>query len=455
MRNLLTDTIKKFKGKADYLEIRVEEVEGTSISFRGKEIENVSEPWTRGGCVRALYKGGWGFASFNDLSLFAKKVEMAIERAKMVGGKQSFFADTDPVVDRVNVTFKKDPRQISLSSKVNLLKEYHEVIWSVDPKISDAKTYYLDEIKKVYFANSNKTYVEQEFSDIVGAFIAVARKGDLVQFSGFDVGDPIDFGIVENLHEKIKKRVGKAVELLKAKPVKRGNYTVILDPVLTGAFIHEAFGHLSEADFIYENPEFQKIMVLGKKFAANSLNVVDNPTLKDRRGSFLYDDEGVKAEKTYLIKDGRLIGRLHSRETAAKMDEKITGNARASSYSYHPIVRMSNTYVEEGKASFSDMIKDINLGVYACESLGGESDLEMFTFTAKWGYMIRNGQVAELVRDVKLTGNLFVTLKNIEAVGDELKIVKSAAMCDKGGQMVPIADGGPHLRIRDVTIGGK
>ena len=107
---------------------------------------------------------------------------------------------------------------------------------------------------------------------------------------------------------------------------------------------------------------------------------------------------------------------MHSRETAAKLGEKPTGNARAASYKHEPIVRMTNTYIDKGDASFNDMIKDVKHGLYALDMIGGQTSIEMFTFSAAYGYMIRDGQLAEMVRDVVLTGNVFETMKNVDMI---------------------------------------
>jgi TldD protein len=171
-------------------------------------------------------------------------------------------------------------------------------------------------------------------------------------------------------------------------------------------------------------------------------------------GSLKYDDEGVPAQRKYLIKDGILTQRLHNRETAGKMHEAPTGNARALNATYPPIVRMTNTGIETGEHSFQDMIKDIEEGVYAVRMLGGQTNGEMFTFAAAEGYMIRNGKLAEKVNDVTLTGNVFQTLKDIEAIGNDSIYVSGG--CGKGGQMpLPVSVGGPHLRIKNVVVGGR
>ncbi|HBS92590.1 MAG TPA: TldD/PmbA family protein, partial [Firmicutes bacterium] len=223
-----------------------------------------------------------------------------------------------------------------------------------------------------------------------------------------------------------------------------------------GIFAHEAFGHLSESDFVYENPNLQAVMKLGTKFGGEFLNIFDTGLEIGARGYLKYDDEGVATEKTHLIKDGILVGRLHTRETAAKLGERPTGNARALDYTFAPICRMRNTCIRQGEASFEDMLKGVKLGVYTKGSYGGETNGEMFTFSADEGYMIRDGKLAELVRDVNLTGNVFTTLGNIDMIGKDFMPHESPGGCGKGGQVpLPTSEWAPHMRIQNVLIGGK
>jgi TldD protein len=237
--------------------------------------------------------------------------------------------------------------------------------------------------------------------------------------------------------------------------VKGGEYTVILDPILAGVFAHEAFGHLSESDHVYQNGNLRQIMVLGKRFAGKHLNIIDDPTIPNLRGSYKYDDEGTPARKSYLLQEGVLEGRLHSRETAAKMGEKATGNARAINYLFPPIVRMSNTFIEPGGASFEEMLGGIEEGVYVKDWYGGTTSLEMFTFSAGEAHMIRRGRLAELLRPVVLTGNVFNTLHNIDAIGNDLEMNQGGG-CGKGGQYpLPVSNGSSHIRIRHCVIGGR
>jgi TldD protein len=197
------------------------------------------------------------------------------------------------------------------------------------------------------------------------------------------------------------------------------------------------------------------LMVVGRAMGGKDLNVVDDGTIDRTIGSLSYDDEGTPTGKTYLIRGGILAGHLHSLETAGKMRAKPTGNARAIGREYPPVVRMTNTYIENGPATRQELFAEVDRGVYACDMYGGQTRFEQFTFSAAYGYRIDNGQLGELVRDVVLTGNVFETLKAIDGIANDLKLRQGGGGCGKAGQVpLPVTFGSPHIRIRNVVIGG-
>lgn len=453
MRDRLSEALKGHN--ADYIEIRLEQSEATVLVYRGKRLEEVGRTANSGGNVRALVKGGWGFVSFNSIDDLQEKVKAAVAQARFASREKSQWTPLPPVVDIVTANPRKDPTSLPLKTKKEVLDEYNDIILST-PKIQTSYINYHDGKKKVILANSEGTYVEQGKIDMALHLRAVAREGNDIQQRGLSVGSNGDFSVIENLQPAVKEIANQAVRLLSAPEVKGGEYTVILDPVLAGIFAHEAFGHLSEADFVYENNKLKDIMVLGRRFGAKHLNIVDSATIPGLRGSYKYDDEGTPATKTYLIREGVLEARLHSRETAAKMGEKPTGNARALNYFFPPIVRMTNTFIEPGSISFEDMISEVKEGVYAKEWYGGTTSLEMFTFSAGETYLIRNGKLAELLRPTVLTGNVFVTLNNIDAIGNDLQMNQGGGGCGKGEQIpLPVSNGSPHIRIRHCLVGGR
>ena len=439
---------------ADYVEIRLEESQVTRIVYRGQRLEEIGRTTSLGGNVRALVQGGWGFVSFSNVKGLRDKVELAVKQARLVGKEDSKFSQTKPAVDIVTAETKKDPTTVPLASKKQMLDEYNGIILST-PKIQTSNIGYHDSQRKITFANSESSYIEQTKVDLSLRLTAIAAEDGQVQQIGLSLGSQGDFSAVESLQEQVREMAQRAVRLLSAPQAKGGEYTVVLDPVLAGVFAHEAFGHLSEADHVYENKRLQDIMVLGRRFGGKHLNIVDGAAVPGLRGSYKYDDEGVPGTKTYLIREGVLENRLHSRETAAKMGEMVTGNARALNYRFPPIVRMTNTFIEPGSISFEDVLGDIKEGIYVKDWYGGTTSLEMFTFSAAEAYMIRNGKVAELLRPVVLSGNVFATLGNIDAIGNELAMNQGGG-CGKGGQSpLPVSNGSPHIRIRRCLVGGS
>ncbi len=452
-RDKLSEALKGHQ--ADCLEIHWETAESTVLRFRGKEMEEVSRLSSSGGNVRAQVKGGWGFMSFNEPDDLRRKVDLAVEQATWVGKEKSYLASKEPIIDIVpDVSGADLATEVPLSKKKELLDGYNDIIMST-PGMKTSIVGYGDGLRHKFFADLPGSYIEQNRRDVPLRLAAVASKNGEVQQSGTSLGTNGPFSPITGLENRAKELAGFAVALLAAPQAKAGEYTVVLDPILAGVFAHEAFGHLSESDFVYENDRMREIMVLGRKFGGRHLNIVDGAAIPGLRGSYKYDDEGVRATKTYLIKEGVLTGRLHSRETAAKMGEPVTGNARAVDYRFPPIVRMTNTIIEPGKMSFDEIIGDIKEGIYAKNWYGGTTSMEMFTFSPGEAYMIRNGKVAEMVRPAVLSGNVFSTLEHIDAVGNDLDVNQGGG-CGKAEQYpLPVSNGSPHIRIQHCLVGGR
>ncbi|MBI2886265.1 MAG: TldD/PmbA family protein [Chloroflexi bacterium] len=452
MRDIIQAALKGHN--ADYIEVRLEENASARIAYRGRDLEELGRTTNRGGNVRAMARGGWGFVSFNDLDDLGQRVTMAVAQARLAGAGESALAPIQPAQEVVEPFLKRDPRQVPLADKKAYVDLYNDLILST-PGVQSSNVAYGESYKKITFASTEGAFIEQSRVEATFRLVAVARRDGDVQQSGFSIGRLGDFSFVEELHHQARAAAEKAVAMLSAPAVRGGEYTVVLDPILAGVFCHEAFGHLSESDFVYENPQLQELMVLGKRFGQPLLNIVDGAAIPGLRGSFTYDDEGTPARRSDLIREGILVGRLHSRETAGRMGEQPTGNARALDYRFPPIVRMTNTLIEPGEVSFEDMIAEIKEGVYVKNWYGGQTSMEMFTFSAGEAYMIRNGRVAELLRPVVLTGNVFTTLMNLDAVGNDTDINQGGG-CGKAGQSpLPVSNGSPHIRIQQCLVGGR
>ncbi|AZB72994.1 TldD/PmbA family protein [Synechococcus elongatus] len=455
-RQQLEDLIRRYRDRADFLAIRLEESQTTDISLRGDRFETLSESLAVGGQVRACWKGGWGFASFNRLSQLEDRLQEAIAAARLIGTATTELAPVDPIRAIWTAPLTgRSPDQVALADKKALCQHYTNVLRSGDHRIASTSVRYGDSSQRLLLATSEGTLLEQSWSDWEMRFAATAREGDRVQTGRETTGSRRGWEDLLGLDTAVQGARDRALKSLALPVVEAGTYTVVIDPILTGLFVHEAFGHLSEADMAYENPELLEVMTLGRRFGPESLKIFDGAAPEGHRGSYAYDDEGVPATTTALITDGVLTGRLHSRETAGKLGEAPTGNARCLDFHYPPIVRMTNTWIAPGTTPAADLIQGIEQGVFARNWLGGMTNGEMFTFTAGEAWMIRNGELAEPVRDVTLSGNVFSTLAAIEAIGDDFVWDESGG-CGKGGQSgLPVGCGGPSLRIRDVVVGGE
>jgi len=443
------------RSRADYTEIRIERKRTTRIVFHGKRLETVSTTIDEGGIVRALLRrNGWGISTFNSLETLEERVEQAYQNARLVQAEEPIsLAEVPPAQDEIRAQLGRDFRQVPLEEKKELIQAYNEILLSF-PKIVDTQATYADQFITVIYANSEGAFIVEERPMVTAHLVATARDGSNVQRAADGLSVPAGYEAVLGQEEIARTVAQRAVDLLSAETVVGGVYPVICDPKLAGVFIHEAFGHLSEADFVYANPQAQEMMVLGRRFGREILNIIDDGTIPGLRGTHRYDDEGTPMQRTELVREGVLVGRLHSRETAARMGERPTGNARATGYRYPPIVRMTNTFIDAGNTSFEEMIAEIKLGVYACDAIGGQTMLENFSFSAGYGYMIRNGRIAEMVKDVVLSGNLFTTLQNIDAIGDDLTFSRLGT-CGKGQGGLPVSTGAPHIRIQNVIMGGR
>ncbi len=448
------------RSRADYTDIRVEREWRTQVSYRGQDLENLETSSELGGIVRCLADGGWGIAVFNSLDELDRRVEDADRIARIVSARLTEKAELAPIAvskDEVRVSLEKDPRAIPLQQKQALLRKYNDIMLSSGDKIISTMVRYTDSFKEITFASSEGSFIVEERPDVTMLLGGVAREGDTNIQTAFEhEGWAAGFEAVEGQEQKAETAARRALDLLQAKPVTGGTYTVILDPELTGVFIHEAFGHLCEADFLFKNPRLQQVLSRGRRFGVEELDVVEAGYIPGMRGNSKYDDEGTLRHRTHLIKNGVLQGFLHSRETAARMGDEPTGNARAVSYRFEPIVRMRNTYIDKGSATFEEMLRGIDHGIYACRAFGGQTAMEQFTFSAGYAYEIINGRVGEMLRDVVLTGNVFETLENIDMIGDDLVILGGAGGCGKNDQFpLAVTFGGPHIRVQNLTIGGR
>lgn len=461
MHDRLSEAAEKGKklletADCEFAEIRFSSGVGTTISLSGDNVDSMTSGESVAGSVRVLKNGAWGFVTFNDLGSLERYFSSALTAASAASPEEkSRVARSKAVVAEFRTEPLMNINSVSLDEKFELIKGYNKILQS-SPKIQTTKAIYRDVESRYQYLNSEGSNLSYEKMHCGISLTSVAKEGAVIQPFHESVSGYGGFEIAKGREELAGKVVKIAVDMLSAEPLEGGTYDVILDPRLSGVFIHEAFGHLSEADFIHENQRMKEQMTLGRKFGPAGFNVIDDGSITGLAGYIPFDDEGILSQKTYLISDGVLSGRLHSRETADKLGEAVTGNGRAIGVMRQPIVRMTNTYIDNGSSSREELFSSMDDGIYAVDVIGGQTNLEMFTFTAGYGYRIRNGKPGKMFRDVILSGNVFNTLNSIKMIANDREMFGGLGGCGKGGQSpLPVSYGGPHVLVGNVLIGGR
>jgi TldD protein len=442
----------------DFSEIYLEYRMHNSIIMEEDIIKETSESISLGMGIRVISGDKTGYGYTNDLSL-EKIRKTALTAASISSGKITQKAlSINPAYPEKNLyPVIRHGRDTSLDDKIDLVKKAYSAAIDFDPSIQKVKVSFSDLTQHVGLINSDGLKISDIRPMIKMVCLAIAEKPPDLE-AGFSGGGG-RVGIEYFQHSLTPEEIGheaatEALQLLEAKPPPAGEMPVVLSPGHSGVFIHEAVGHLLEADFIRK-----KTSVFwnkqGKKVAHEKVTILDDPTIPFFRGSYNVDDEGTLPHKTTLIKDGKLVGFLQDRLSAGLMDLPLTGHGRRQDYSCIPIPRMSNTYIDKGDHDRDEIIKSVNRGFYAHRFQGGQvEDSGKFTFSVSSGFLIEGGKLTTPVKQATLIGSNLDILNKIEMIGSDLEFSLQTGTCGKSGQETPVTDGCPTLKISSMTVGG-
>jgi TldD protein len=260
----------------------------------------------------------------------------------------------------------------------------------------------------------------------------------------------------DSLVEEMAAQVVKGVDdRFAARRPKGGQMPVVMGAGASGILLHEAMGHAFEADFNRKGTSIFSDR-MGQRICAEGIQIIDDGTIRGDRGSLNFDDEGVPAQKTYMVEDGILTSYLHDRISARHYGVSPTGNGRRESFRYAPLPRMRSTYMESGNADPADIIASVRKGVYVDEFSNGQVKIGEgdFTFFVKSGFLIEDGRLTAPVKDINIIGNGPEALRDIVAVGNDLVIDPGAWTCGKE-QSVPVSCGIPTVLVKNLTVGGE
>lgn len=436
-----------------YADVRLEEVFGTELGYKNAVLEEFKPSESNGAFLRVYNNGKWFYKALTDLSQIENGFAELIEQSRSISGTCNEIFSHVPKTHEEKLSFSdRDPRAIPLTKKRELCESYFDVVKNIS-EVKEFKIFYKDRYQKRAFKSNRGRSFIYDYADYGLVLIANMRDGEFFFRDKFRKWTA-KIEDLQSLHKEAKEYFIESLRHLRAPSIKAGKYPVVMDSEVVGVFTHESFGHKSEADFMLGDEKAISEWKIGQRVANECVSIVDHGGEIDNSGYCPFDDEGVATQKTYLIKDGLLQGRLHSLETAHAFNELPTGNARAMNFEFEPIVRMTNTYIEPGRESAEQVLSSVKEGLMISDYSHG-SGLSTFTIAPSRSYWIRDGKIAEPVKVAVVSGTVFETLNQISRVSNSLTIHSSAfGGCGKDEQApLRVGDGGPMILIDQMQVG--
>ncbi len=436
-----------------YVDVRIEETTNEVFGIRNGEVERNSAMSEVGAMIRVYDGTLWYTSVTNDLHKIQDEIDNLATLAK-----PNPDILKDPVIAKLqvhNVTElhfegERDCRNVPRAELEALVRGYLEAC--SDDSIEEIKmtAVFCSKAyrKKSFYSSKGASITQDNQSCIFSMFHQIVSGG--ITTGGGKYYLTMTFDELKGHEAEVIAERDRCLDYARnAVDVVPGDYTCVLAPVVTAMFTHESFGHKSEADFMLNDKALRDEWVMGKTVGSEKVSICDRGDLVNN-GLTAYDDEGTKATETWLIKDGVLTGRLHDAKSADALGEELTGNSRAQSYIHTPIVRMTNTFMAAGTDDPEEMIREVKDGIYVY-SVNYGTGMSTFTMQPSLCYRIRDGKLCEPIRANVVTGSVFQTLFDIDAVGTDFTLFDTYT-CGKNGQNVPVSAGGPTIRVKKLTV---
>jgi TldD protein len=347
--------------------------------------------------------------------------------------------------------------KVDVKSKMPYLQRINDKAFEADKRVVKVNAWLNDSTSHILFCNTEGNfYYDYRPMAIIGAQCIMADGNHIesnMSTSAFRMG--AEFLTNERIDKIVKEAVEKTSILFESVKPKGGEMPVVMGAGGSGILLHEAIGHAFEADFNRKNTSIFADK-LNKKICDANINIVDDGTIPFNTGAVNIDDEGVKGQKTYIVRDGLLTSYLHDRISANYYKVNPTGNGRRESFRNMPIPRMRATYMEAGKYREEEIIAAVKKGVYVSNFTNGQVQIGAgdFTFFVKNGYLIENGKLTQPVKDINIIGNGPQALADITMVGSNFEMDNGAWACGKDGQSCPVTLGMPSALVSKLTVGG-
>lgn len=446
------------------------------LSFRKGIQEPITSSTDRGALITVFKNGGLGYAGTQDLS--DEGIRKAYEQALFWAQQFSHFS----LLKDIKIPFLNQSgyyqgpkgipmKEIPLEEKIDLLRAAEKALRS-HPFIIDSEAGLWSIDSQCSYENSLGAEIHQEIHRVLPSLSATANADNLTQMrtlggmravcrqGGFETIKSMD---LQMCAESIAK---DAVDLVKAENCPSGMMDILIDPDQMMLQIHESIGHPLELDRIlgdernYAGTSFVKMEMFGSyRYGSELLNITFDPSIPEEFASYGYDDEGRKATREFLIKDGILLRPLGGSIAQARSNMPGVANARSSSWNRPPIDRMANLNLEPGESSFDSMLSSVERGIYlkSNSSWSIDDSRNKFQFGCEWGRLIEDGRLGKVVRNPNYRGISASFWRSLKMVGDPSTfVVLGSPYCGKGepNQCIRVGHASPVCLFSDVDVFG-
>ncbi|MDB4040721.1 metalloprotease TldD [Methylophilaceae bacterium] len=454
----LSGIMNKIKSKnIDYADLYFQYSKNEFWSLEDGEVKNGSYSIDQGVGIRSISDEKTAFTYSDDISLNVLNDSLKIINSIEKQGQSISTPGPKRTTKKIIYTNDDPIAELDSQKKIDLLEKIESIAKLIDKRVIKVSASLAVQYEVILIKNYYGQLIE-DIRPLVRLSISVISELNGKREQGSAGGGGrylLNYFTDEMLEDYAKKAVSQSLVNLDAQAAPAGSMTVVLGSGWPGILLHEAIGHGLEGDFNRKGTSaFSNMM--GKQVAKKGITVVDDGTIKHRRGSLNIDDEGNTTQKTVLIEDGILVGYLQDTLNARLMNMPLTGNGRRESYAHSPMPRMTNTYMPNGKYDPKEIIQSVDNGLYAENFGGGQVDITSgkFVFSASEAWMIKDGKLDYPVKGATIIGNGPDILKEVSMVGNDMSLDSGVGTCGKEGQSVPVGVGQPTLKIDNIIVGG-
>ncbi|MDD4843984.1 MAG: TldD/PmbA family protein [Anaerotignum sp.] len=456
-KNVVENTLLAALGTgADFAEIYMEETKRNTLSVVNGKVESAQSGLDYGVGIR-LFFGNKAIYGFTNDTSEKNLIRIAREAAAAARGERVY-----PLQGwrKMNFSCRNSirimPDEVEKRKKAEKLFLASQAAKNYSPLITQTRANCLDVVQNVFIANSEGLWAEEERVRSRFNVEAIASSATEKQSGHLGPGGSVGFELYEQIdvEERAREAARIAVTMLGAKSCPAGRMPVVIDNGFGGVIFHEACGHSLEATAVARNASVF-CGKMGQQIASSVVTAIDDGTIPNGWGSSAMDDEGTPTQRNVLIENGILRSYLVDKLNGRRMDAKATGSSRRESYRFAPTSRMTNTFIDNGKSTPTEIMGNTEFGLYAKQMGGGSVDpaTGSFNFAVLEGYMIRDGKIAEPVRGATLIGKGMEVLQKIDMVGNNL--ARAQGMCGSISGSIPTDVGQPMIRVKEITVGGR